>query len=225
MALKHLFAVKALVISSLPLSPVVHALGWHHGISLGLTTEQSELALSSDTQTLAELDNLSSNFLDNFAIQGYSISSNWAFSYQLNQYKTELTDVASDYKQQNIQFDVGMSVYKFDSGLNIYPLIGVRHKSADLVDVKLSNTQAYAGVRLDIPVMKNLFAHVKADHNLGSDKNTNLGVAINYRYARHHSIMLELNQSKVEINDKYQNTSYQLQRDASQLALRWFVVW
>ncbi|EWH10641.1 hypothetical protein DS2_07408 [Catenovulum agarivorans DS-2] len=225
MSFKHLFAAKAIAISSLAVSGAVHGIGWHHGISIGLASEQSELTLTSNAKTLAELDNLSSKFADNYSIQGYSISPNWAISYQLDKNETELTDISSKYQQQNLQFDIGMSVFSLDRGLNLYPLIGIRHTSVDILSHDFSSTQGYAGFRLDVPVFKRLYLHAKADTNLTKDKATNISAAINYRYMRNHSIMLEWQAKSLEMTEQENNTDYLLERDSSQLALRWYLVW
>ncbi|WP_016956439.1 hypothetical protein [Catenovulum agarivorans] len=225
MSFKHLFAAKAIAVSSLSVSGAVHGIGWHHGISIGLASEQSELTLTSNTQTLAELDNLSSEFTDNYSIQGYSISPNWAIGYQLDKYETELTDISSKYQQQNLQFDIGMSVFSLDRGLNLYPLIGLRHTSVDILSNDFSSTQGYAGFRLDIPVFQRLFLHAKADTTLTKDKATYISVAANYRYMRNHSIMLQWQQSDLELSARDNATDDQLERNTSQIALRWFLVW
>ena len=225
MARKHLIAAKVLVITSIPLASAAHALGWHHGISLGLASEQSDIKLLSEQQTLTDLTDTSGKLLDNYSLQGYSINSNWAFSYQWNKHKTELTSISSKYQQQSWQLDVGISAYKFDFGLNIYPLVGVRHISSELLDINLSSTQAYAGVRVDVPIFRSLFAHVKADSNLGGDRIKNASIALNYRYSRNHSLMLEFQQNDLNMETTEQNVDYQLEKQATQIALRWFSIW
>ncbi|MER2492529.1 hypothetical protein [Catenovulum sediminis] len=217
------------------------AIGWHHGISVGLSKYQGDLTLAvQDNQGQQsrfedELSNQSSkeNLLTLVGVEGYSISRKWAVSYQINQF-----DLSSDnqehvkYQALNANFDMARSLLAFNNGINAYGLLGIEYLKHELNDknndIKFENDKwlPYAGIRLDVPITRSFATHLKAKSDFTQDSDSqSIQIAANYRLDFHSSVMLSYEVQKIKLKRQTEQQTTELNLDNNRISLRWYFIW
>lgn len=237
-------------------------MGWHHGIGIGLSHYQStpSIQYTSNIDDSNSTSNVTSNSTSNntsiqrlkndfstqdskalfstlVGINGYSISPNWSILYAVEQYRLNAdipsTDNTSELKNTLAEISLGYSVYQFNKGLNIYPLIGLRHISHQLsIPNEYQNThnqtQFYAGATLDLPINRNWALHFKIDTSLHSDLTlSNVSAMLNYRINRHWSVLAKAQVSHFQLTQGERQTAqfYDIDNSIQQIGLKLFYIW
>lgn len=227
------------------------AVGWHHGFSIGLSKYQASSDIQFYDQTKASNRSLSAELTAETSAQlmhtlvgfeGYSISSDWAFSYALEQFKVTDTATANnstyaiELKGLSAEMDAGLAIIKFKNGLRLYGLAGVRyltHKfdtKINLVEqaqLKADQFQLYTGLRLDMPLYKSLVLHIKADAAIADDTYSRLSAGLNYRLTRHLSLVTEAELGKLELSSGKdgQTDYYNYDGDLNKLSIKAVYIW
>lgn len=226
-----------------------YALGWHHGISLGLNHYNSDARIEFYNQQTQQLDSISANFkadttsqiLDNqLSLSGYSTNHFWFMDYKINQYSLEdkpTQDTSYNLKGFNAQWLAGYKVAQLHANTRLYAMAGLNyHKQEFSYPNSLSGqnkhsdstTNTLLGFRLDIPFNRDWVAHIKGNTKLtGSQKSTKAAIALNYRFSRDFTLLAEYQRQSLKTTkaDSSSTSFYQFDGNINQISLKTTLIW
>ncbi|GEM_PF-3138578 len=240
-----------LLITGLNLYCISHAnaFGWHHGIGVGVNHISSDADIefydknSQQTQQLNEhfkADSFSQQIDNAAAIEGYSTNHEWLFNYSLAQYNTQANaNEQASYKLTgtHVSAALGHRLFEANQNIRLYGLLGGQyrkqkftHRLKGISQNKFSESEftPIAGLQLDVPLSKNVVAHLKTQVALNSDhSDTSSSLGINLRVNSSMSLLAEyeISQFELESGQKNQPGYYHFDGDVSQISLKAVFIW
>lgn len=226
-----------------------HALGWHHGISLGINHYNSDAQIAFYNKQTQQLESISADFkadstsqiLDNqLNLSGYSTNHTWLIDYKFNQYSLEDKLVQNErytLKGINAQWLAGYKVLELHANTRVYAMAGLNyHKQKFTYQNNDSSqnthsdsaTNTLLGLRVDIPLSRDWVAHIKGDTKLtGSQKSTRATIALNYRFSRNFTLLAEYQNQNLKTTKATSSSPsfYQFDGNINQISLKTTLIW